>query len=341
VKRCLLPGALALLLWTVAPQAQEAPRRGTAAADAVFARVGDTIITYAEFRQALAVAQRKKYYHAKPPEGEFPRFQREVGEDVVNRVLLLREAKRRGIEPDREQIQKTIAGYEARYGGSPAWQANKGRMIEAVTAQLERESQLERLEKSVRMIREPGEAQARAYFDRHRDLFVEPEQVKLGVILLKVDPSSTQAVWNAAHEEAKQIHKRLLAGVDFAELAKLHSGDRTAESGGDMGYVHRGMLPEAVHGVVDKLQPGKFSEPVQLLEGVALFRLDDRKVAKQRAFEEVRDRAGDLWQREQGELAWKRLIADLRKKVTVWVDESVYAPLPAQPPAGTAKDKAG
>ena len=30
----------------------------------------------------------------------------------------------------------------------------------------------------------------------HKDLFVEPEQVKLSVILLKVDPSSTQAVWN-------------------------------------------------------------------------------------------------------------------------------------------------
>lgn len=334
-------GAGALAFWAAmaAPLAQEAPRRP--AGDAVFARVGDTVITQAQYQQALAIAQRKKYYHAKPPEGEYPRFQREVGDDVVNRVLLLREAKRRGIEPDRAQIKKTLDSYEARYRGSASWEANKSRMIESVTAQLESDSLLARLEASVRAIREPTAAQARAFYDRHRDLFVEPEQVKLSVILLKVDPSSAQAVWNAAHEEAKQIHKRLVAGADFAELAKLHSADSSAANGGDMGYVHRGMLPEAVHGVVDKLAPGKFSEPVQVLEGVAVLRLDDRKVAQQRAFDEVRERSGDLWQREQGDVAWKQLIADLRRKVTVWIDESVYAPLPPPPPAGAAKDKAG
>ena len=40
---------------------------------------------------------RKKYYHAKPPEAEYAKFQREVGDEVVNRVLLLDEARRRGI----------------------------------------------------------------------------------------------------------------------------------------------------------------------------------------------------------------------------------------------------
>jgi parvulin-like peptidyl-prolyl isomerase len=157
------------------------------------------------------------------------------------------------------------------------------------------------------------------------------------VILLKVDPSSPQAAWNGAHAEAQALHKKLLAGADFAELARLHSGDRSAERGGAMDYTHRGMLPEAVHGVVDKLQPRQLSEPVQLLEGVAILRLDDRRTAQQRSFEQVRERAADLWRRDEGQARWSRLIADLRRASTIRIDESHYAP----PRGASDKPRAG
>jgi parvulin-like peptidyl-prolyl isomerase len=159
-------------------------------------------------------------------------------------------------------------------------------------------------------------------------LFVEPEQVKLSIILLKVDPSSRQPVWDSAQAEAQALHRKLAAGADFAELARLHSGDRSAANGGAMDYTHRGMLPEAVHGVVDKLAVGQLAEPVKLLEGIVVLRLDGRRPAQQRSFEQVRDRAAELWQRAEGEARWKKLIADLRRRTPVRVDESLYAPLP-------------
>jgi len=335
-----LPGALlaasalmTLMAPTVAPAQTPPPAAPPAAAATgpatTFATVGDTLISGADYQRALAVAMRKKYYHAKPPEDELARFQREVGDDVVNRVLLLKEATRRGIQPDRDQIKATVAGYDAQYKGSANWAANRDKMLANVVPQLERESLLERLEKLVRQVPEPSEAAARAYYDEHKDLFVEPEQVRLSVILLKVDPSSRQAVWASAHAEAKTLHKRLLGGADFGELARLHSGDRSAANGGQMDYTHRGMLPEAVHSVVDKLQPRQISEPVQMLEGVAILRLDDRRLAKQRDFEQVRARAADLWQRAEGEARWKKLIAELRRSATIRIDESHYAPLRA------------
>lgn len=292
-----------------------------------FASVGDTVISGADYQRALAVAMRKKYYHAKPPEDEFAKFQREVGDDVVNRVLLLAEARRRGVLPDAERIKSTVAGYDAQYKASANWQANREKMLAGVVPQLESESLLERLEKIVRQVPEPSEATARAHYEQHKDLFVEPEQVKLSLILLKVDPSSTQAVWNGARAEAQQIHRRLLAGADFAELARLHSGDRSAAQGGSIDYTHRGMLPEAVHGVVDKLAVGGLSEPVHLLEGVVILRLDGRRAAQQRSFEQVRARAADLWQRAEGEARWKKLIATLRQATPIRIDESHYAPL--------------
>lgn len=308
-----------------------APVAWAAEPAAPFATVGDTVVTAAEFQRALAVAMRKKYYHAKPPEAELAKFQREVGDDVVNRVLLLAEARRRGIQPDRDRIAATIAGYDRQYQGSATWAANREKMLASVTPQLEAETLLDRLERLVRHVDPPTEAQARAYHERHRELFVEPEQVKLSVILLRVAPSSKQAVWNGALDEARSLHRKLVAGADFAELAKLHSGDRSAARGGEMEYTHRGMLPEAVHTVVDALAVGGLSAPVQLLEGVAILRLDGRKPAQPRSFEQVKSRAAELWQRDEADARWKQLIAELRRTTAVRIDESHYAPLPAQP----------
>lgn len=310
-----------------AAPAASAPKTAAARLDAPFATVGDVVISGADYQRALAAAVRKKYYHAKPPEAEFAKFQREVGDDVVNRALLLKEAERRGIRPDRDKINATVAGYDAQYKGSANWTANREKMLAAVVPQLERDSLFERLEKLVKSVPEPSEAVARAYYEKHTDLFIEPEQVKLSVILLKVDPSSPQATWNSAHAEAKALHKKLVAGADFAELARLHSGDRSAARGGEMDYTHRGMLPEAVHGAVDKLKPRQLAEPVQLLEGVALLRLEDRKVARPRSFDEVRSRAAALWQRAEGEARWNQLIAELRQGTVIRIDESHYGPL--------------
>jgi parvulin-like peptidyl-prolyl isomerase len=304
-----------------------APAGASARAAMPFAQVGDTTISGADYQRALAVATRKKYYHAKPPEGEYAQFQREVGDELVNKVLVLAEARRRGVQPDRERIKATVAGYDVQYKDSPNWKANREKMLAAVVPQLEKESLIERFEQLVRRVPEPTDEQARGYYEQHRDLFVEPEQLKLSVIVLRVDPSSPQAMWNSARAEATQIHRRIVGGADFAETARLQSNDRSAPNGGAMDYTHRGMLPEAVHGVVDKLAVGAVSEPVQLLEGYAVLRLDGRRPSQQRGFEQVRQRAAELWQRDEAQARWKKLIAELRQGATIHIDESHYAPL--------------
>jgi parvulin-like peptidyl-prolyl isomerase len=326
---CSLPGWAADL---PAVRAQAAPVAAPAAAPpapAPYAVVGNTTVSAADYQRALGVAMRKKYYHAKPPEAEYAQFQREVGDEVVNRVLLLVEARRRGIQPDAEKVKATVAGYDAQYKGSANWAANRDRMLANVVPQLENESLLIRLETLVRQVPEPTEAQARSYHAQHPEQFTEPEQVKLSVILLKVDPASPQAVWNSAMAEGQALHRKLLAGASFGDLARLHSGDRSAAQGGEMDYTHRGMLPEAVHGVVDKLQPGALSEPVQLLEGVAILRLDGRRTPQLRSFDQVRPRVASLWQRAEGDQRWKQLIAELRRGTTIRIDESQHAPLRA------------
>jgi parvulin-like peptidyl-prolyl isomerase len=183
----------------------------------------------------------------------------------------------------------------------------------------------------VRAVPAPDERETRAYYAAHQEQFTEPEQVRVSLIVLRVDPASPRAEWEKAREKALALRARVLGGEDFGELARLHSADPSAAKGGDLGYLHRGMLPDALQaGVIDALPLAQVSEPIGLLEGIALVRVDARKQAKLRAYEEVRVRAAQLTAREKGETAWKKLIASLRSEVPIRVDESVYL---SSPPA--------
>ena len=296
-----------------------------------FARIGAQVLTRGDYRRALGVAMRQKYYHAQPPEAEVAAFQREIGQALVDRVLLLEESRRRGLSPDAARVEAQLAPQAQRLSQSAGLDAShRERMLAAWRTQFEDDSLIGQLQADIRRIDAPDEATLQAWHASRPALFTEPEQVRLSVILLKVEPSSKQAVWDAAHAEAAALHARLLAGADFAEAARLQSGDASAAQGGALDYIHRGMLPEALHGVVDGLQPGRLSAPVQVLEGVALIRLDDRRAARARPLAEVRARAIDLWLRDQGEARWRALIERLRAATPVQIDESVYAPLPAQ-----------
>jgi parvulin-like peptidyl-prolyl isomerase len=305
-----------------APLAQD-PQRASAKpqADAVFAVIDGVRLSVPDYERALATAVRQRFYHRRPPEDSLAALQREVADELINRVLLLKEARRRGVQPDREKIDATLAAYEKRYGENPQWSQIRAEAL----PRIEEESLLARLEAQVRDVPPPSEAGARAYYEGHRAVFTEPEQVRLSLILLKVDPASPPLTWEKADEEARAILRRVRAGADFATLARLHSGDaESAKNGGDMGYLHRGMLAQALHEQLDEHQSGALSEPVRVLEGVAIFRLEDRRAERLRGFEEARQRAADLARRESGERNWSELVASLRKRAVIEIDRSRY-----------------
>ncbi len=312
-----------------------APAAPTAAhpAPAVFASVNDVVITTQEYDAAVARAIRQKFYHRDPGGEKRAELQREVADSLIDHRLLSAESKRRGVVPDQKSVQSQLAAYEDRYKNSAQWKARRAQMLPPLKAELEQRSVLERLEKQVRVTSEPDEKQLRAYYESHRDLFTEPEQVRLSMILLKVDPSSPKITWDKAREEAQVLLKRLKGGMAFAQLAQLQSADASAQKGGDLGYVHRGMLPTVAQEAIDKLAPGALSDAVTLLEGVAVFRLEDRKAAQLRQFDDVRQRVADLWRREQSDRHWKEFIAGLRKSAVIKIDYTRYPALVAATPA--------
>lgn len=323
--------------WLTASAADSAgpkPASAPPAPTEVFAKVGDVVVTHDQFQAAFGQAARGKFYHGKAPDGAVAALQREVGQGIVDEILLSAEARRRNIEPDQEAVQRTIDSYDERYRANPQWRADRDLVLPALKAKLERDSLLDRLAKAVKSVADPSEQELQQYWEAHQDKFTAPERVRLSVILLRVDPSSLQATWDERQAEGKAIVKQLRDGADFKELAQRHSGDPSAANGGDMGYMHKSALPEPAQVALDKLGPGEFTDALVLLEGVAVLRLEDRKASRLNPLEAVRERARDLWKRDKGEEAWKALAARLRAGTTVELDESRFLPLATAAPAG-------
>lgn len=301
-----------------------------AAPEPLYATVNGTPITQRDFYGAFNNHLRQKYYHGQIPPEQLETAKKEVGDQLVLRVLLLEEAKRRGIAADGQQVDKTVAEYDARYAASATWQKSREAMLPGLRKQLLEQDLLRQMEAIGRTIAEPTEEAVREFHKTRIELFTEPEKLRLHTILLRVDPAAPKAAWEAARDEAARIAARLRAGeAKFEDLAMLHSNDVSADKGGDMGYLHKGMIPEPVQAKIDAVPLGAVSDPIDVLEGVTLFRLDERIPPKVMPFDEVSGRAFDLLKREQGKQAWEDFAAALRRAATVTLVEQSAQALPA------------
>ena len=302
---------------------------GEAADEAVFARVGDAKITREEFEREVYAAARQTFYHGRPPGKEaYIQFRRDVADQLIDRQLLLGEAERREIEPDTEAIDARIAQYEARYGDTERWQSERPAMVAALSERFREDSLLELLESDVRRVGEADDGAVKAFYEQNPDLFTQPASNRVSVILLGVAPSSGAPGWEAARAEAALIVEQLEAGAEFAELATQHSSDMSAQAGGDMGYQHEGALSPEAEAAIAELNVGEVSAPIRVLEGMAIFKLLDRKPRQLQDFDDVEERAAQLWSRQAGEAQWQQLLADLRAEAEVRVDADylLYAP---------------
>lgn len=264
--------------------------------EGVFARIGDQEISFDEYHGYLAQRLRQKYFHGRLIHEEMTRAQKEIAQELIDHCLASQEAVRRGlVAPQSDGETKTPEELAER------------------TAKLK-----EQLRTQVVV----SEADVKGFYAQHPDKFTAPEQVRLSVILLAVPPYAPKEDWQAAHDQAVALRKRIVeAGEAFGEVARSHSKHDSASKGGDLGFVHKGRLAPDVEGVVDQLGLGKVSEPVPLLQGVALFRVEERKSPYLNSFEDVADRARLLWVNERSQAAWQVLIDELRQTTPIAVAE--------------------
>ena len=291
----------------------------------VFAQIDDLIINEFEFQQIFNAAVRHKFYHGKVPADEIMKFRKQVAKDIITQILVYNQALKQGIKPDLKKINAGIDAYNLKYGGNPGWQEQREKVEPQLIERLERQDLIEKLEAQIRQLPMPEVSQVEAYYTKYPDKFTEPERIWISVILLMVPPAASSSTWQQAADTAGQLKQRVEAGEDFAALAREYSGHASAPQGGDLGYLHQGVLEADAQNSVADLATNQLSEPVQVLEGVTLFKVNGIQPAKLKPFADVKTRASSLLYRELQDEAWEDYVLQLKLTAKIYVNENIVA----------------
>lgn len=116
-----------------------------------------------------------------------------------------------------------------------------------------------------------------------------------------------------ARERLQEFRQRIMAGEDFARLARLYSVDYTSGSeGGDIGWMDPGATVKEYEAVTDRLQEGELSEPFRSQFGWHLVEVTGRRTVDETAENKRRKIYSQLLQQKQREVfdLWKRRLRD-------------------------------
>ncbi|MCU7959324.1 MAG: peptidylprolyl isomerase [gamma proteobacterium symbiont of Bathyaustriella thionipta] len=98
---------------------------------------------------------------------------------------------------------------------------------------------------------------------------------RISHILIATPEAATSKEVIAAREKAEKLVKQLRAGGDFVQAALATSSDSQAFNGGDLGWKKPNELPTLFSDIVDKMERGDISDPIQSSSGFHIIKLVD------------------------------------------------------------------
>ena len=244
-------------------------------------------------------------------------LRRRVLDELVDRTLLLEEARARSIVVGQDQVERAFLRVRAEYPGSHFDDLlAQQRLSQAdLKARLADQLTVERLfEEQVFPGVQVSDAEIARYYADHAGEFEEPEKVRVLQVVV------------STKEEALSVREKLRRNPQtFAEVARKSSIAPEGKAGGDLGYIGRGSGFPEVFDVTFALPLNKVSEVTPSPYGFHIFKVVDRRAAKRRTLEEARGDIAEKLAREKRAQAQQDYLKTLRERARIDIDEKALA----------------
>jgi len=266
-----------------------------------------------------------------------PQVQQELGgkgtppdrNDVINRVmqrliesrLLGQEARRKNLKPDTARIEATMVQIEEQAGGREGLDSALGGM--GVTYDQLRASVSERdlVQTFVTTQIQPqvsvAEEDVVAFYDANPEMFARPDMVRARHILVRLKPNSTTADKKEARTRAQAAHQRVVAGEDFAAVAREISEGREAANGGDMGFFAQDAMMPALTNAAFALEIGEISDIIETQFGFHMLKTIEKRAASQMPFQEAQEPVRQLLTKNRTGEKVSELVVKLIEAATI------------------------
>jgi peptidyl-prolyl cis-trans isomerase C len=161
------------------------------------------------------------------------------------------------------------------------------------------------------------EEESKKFYDENQDKFKRDEMVRASHILCGVDAKATAEEKKKAREKAEKHHKELVAGADFATLARENSTCPSSKQGGDLGYFGKGQMVPSFEKAAFALKPGEISDVVETQFGYHIIKLTDKKSPETVAFKDARPRIEEYLKDQKIQAAVNAYLDEARKGAAI------------------------
>ncbi len=316
----------ATLLMAQAPEAAQRPN--TPPDKAVVTVNGDAILA----GEVQMAAQRMAQSMAQSGQQVDPQ---QIGaaamQQMVDGVLLVQEAKRRGFKADPAVIKTSVEQAETSAGGAEQLDvtlAEQGLNRARLNKLIEDSDLVNQLLMKLGEGIEISDEKISAFYKENPTFFEASEEVSARHILFKLEDGADEETKAAAKAKAEAALKRVLAGEDFATLATELSEGPSGPKGGELGFFSKDRMVAPFADAAFALKPGETSGVVETRFGYHIIRVEERNDARTVPLDEVRDRIrqGLVQEGQQGRI--EALLTSLRDTAEIVMVGAENAPAP-------------
>ncbi len=232
-------------------------------------------------------------------------------DQVIERKILVQEARRSGIKVSPEELNQAIFDVETDYPGKGFGEklGLKGMTFEEWKGRLEEKLLAEKvIRNSFHSPEKIDEKEALQYYEDHRSSFQIDQKVRARQIVV------------ADGEEAIQILKRLKKGETFEKVAKEKSLGPEKVEGGDLGYFSPGEKP-AEFNQVFSMEVGAVSLVIKSPYGYHIFILEEKFEPRQVPFGEAKLGILQALGQKKGEENYQKWFKGLKGKAKVKINK--------------------
>jgi peptidyl-prolyl cis-trans isomerase SurA len=288
--------------------------------DRVVAVVNNDAITLAELYESVAAFKQENRQQRGSDE--------EIASQLLSRLiegrLQLQEAEREKILVEDAEVNDELADRVKKLGVPSMEQfeamiREQGVTMDAVRKRIRDGLRMAKLvNRKVRLRISVTEGEIDRYLEENRAKLETGLAYHARHILI-LPEAATVAAWDAAKERAEGVHAKLVAGADFVEMAREHSGDATARDGGDLGVLKRGELAQDIEARIVALAPGEISTPFRSALGFHIFRLESKEALEGEGLVRARQQIRDILFREKYEARFDAWLKEIKQRAIIEV----------------------